>query len=529
MDKQEDPDNKSKNIAEDAVSASGDSGVERSTGTGSPDGRDEQNASMENILGDEGFVLAPEELPTMQWSDVYAELAEFEDLDIDSSPLEPAASKPRTQSSATGPLEGLEDAMAWLEELAAGQGIPIDEMPTQISAKPDVEQLPSKKEPQSSDLADDKQDDFTLIVDSDPMAWLEQLAVDQSSPLEELPSVADRLLASEIVSQPAIPPDSTINDPYDIDEALEYLEQEAAKQGVDLSTVEFDASQPLDRLKAALTIVDNLALIGLAARSAVLEETKQTDEVASTQLPAEPHVPAEQPVEVDITEEDLDHGEAVEFTLLPEADDSTDSVATTTVNDLSNEMPDDPHEALNWLSAMGDMDDDTEAAVIVEEDTIASAQVRDPSASGEVEPEKELLTEDSGQFDDNVLHEMPDDPDEAVAGMENLARQREQNTSAVVKEQPSEKAPPPAAHEPAANQKAALVALDDGDLEKAFAPVQAILDDDAATPELVGALEEAVEQHQDSPRLLRLLGDAYMQIGEVDKAVATYRKGFDHL
>jgi tetratricopeptide (TPR) repeat protein len=204
-------------------------------------------------------------------------------------------------------------------------------------------------------------------------------------------------------------------------------------------------------------------------------------------------------------------------------------VATTTVNDLSNEMPDDPHEALNWLSAMGDMDDDTEAAVIVEEDTIASAQVRDPSASGEVEPEKELLTEDSGQFDDNVLHEMPDDPDEAVAWMENLARQREQNTSAVVKEQPSEKASPPAAHEPAANQKAALVALDDGDLEKAFAPVQAILDDDAATPELVGALEEAVEQHQDSPRLLRLLGDAYMQIGEVDKAVATYRKGFDHL
>jgi len=528
MDKQEDPGNKSKNIAANDVPVDGDSGVQRSAGTGSPDSHDEEIAAEESMLGDEGFVLAPEELPTMQWSDVYAELAEFEDLDINSSPPKPAAPQPRSQSSAAGPLEGLEDAMAWLEELAAGQGIPIDEMPTLVSTKPNLVELPAKKESQVSSRDDDEQDDFALAVDSDPMAWLEQLAVDQSSPLEELPSVADRLLASDIVSQPAIPPDSTINDPNDIDEALHYLEKAAVKQGVDLSKVEFDANKPLDNLKAALTIVDGLALTGLAARTGVREDEKQTEEISGAQPAPESRVPAEQPAEVDIIEEELDYDEAVALTLLPEVDDSPDSVATTKANDLSAEMPADPHEALNWLSAMGDMDDVDQVAVVVEEDTIASGKGHEQAASEEAESEKELHSEAAGKFDDNVLQEMPDDPDEAVAWMENLARLGEQDSAASGKKQSPEIAAPPV-DAPGLDQKGALAALADGDLEKAFAPIQTILDHDAATPELVKALQEAVEQHEDSPRLLRLLGDAYMQIGEIDKAVATYRKGFDHL
>ncbi len=534
MTKQEDPGKKSKDIAEDEVRDGGDGGVESTAPAGSSDGRDEKITAAENEPGGEDFQLAPEELPTMQWSDVYAELAEFEDLEINSTPPGPASSPTKPQSSETGPLDGLEDAMAWLEELAAGQGMPIDEMPTLVSTRPDAADLPPKEEPRAGEPDGDEQDALAISEDSDPMAWLEQLAVDQSSPLEELPSVADRLLASEIISQPAIPPDSTINDPRDIDEALKYLEQEAEKHGIDLSAVEFDANQPLDNLKAALSIIDGLALTGLAARSAVAEKEDAADVIEDAQASIEPEILIELFDEVPDEVDDADDKESesagiVDTSLLAEEGEEAGPGDRKKEADLSAGMPDDPDEALEWLIAIGETDEDTPVDVIVEQDTVAIEADQEPPGEETVD-EKEMPAEDAGQFDGSVLKQMPDDPDEAVAWMEKLARQGTQDVDDAGEEQSSkEKRPSRSAGPAAADEEATLAALAGGDLEEVVVPLQAILDNDAVTPELAAALENALEQHQDSPRLLRLLGDAYMQIGQVDKAVATYRRGFDHL
>jgi cytochrome c-type biogenesis protein CcmH/NrfG len=76
---------------------------------------------------------------------------------------------------------------------------------------------------------------------------------------------------------------------------------------------------------------------------------------------------------------------------------------------------------------------------------------------------------------------------------------------------------------------AAQSGSDAGDVEETLRLLQKVLDNEGPSTKLVEELQNAAERHPDSPGLLRLLGDAYMQMGEVDKAIATYRRGFDHL
>lgn len=449
-----------------------------------------------------GYGIKPEELPTMQWSDIDAELAEFEALDGGGLSDSPTTGKNPESSVETGPLDGLEDAMSWLEQLAAGQGMPIDEMPTLVTAQPVAENLP--EEPvESAEAASEELHQMPaaeLEIDSDPMAWLEQLAVDQSSPLQELPSVADRLLASEIISQTEIPPESTINDPYDVDQALSYLEQLAVAQGLDLSVVAFDAEQPVDSLDEALAIIDGMALAGLVTTSVVERQAVSDSGEEAVAVVVEEKAPED----------------------LPERD---------SPSDLSVEMPDDPQQALDWLSDFGE-ESDGPAIAIVEEADISAPRV-DLAESDAVEAisitesdliELEKASVDS-QIDSDVLQEMPDDPDEAVAWMENLANRGSQADS-VENEAPAVSGLTSKQSESLLEARAAL---DGGDLDQSVSIYKTILEEDEAADELLVALEEAAASHTDSPALLRLLGDAYMQAGEVDRAIATYRKGFDHL
>ncbi len=502
MDEQEVTENSSEDSAEDQLHDSAEiifplpepeePGAEQSAA-----GLDERDDA-----GEPGFTIKPEELPTMQWSDIDAELAEFEALEGGSVAHRAATGGRSTGSAETGPLDGLEDAMSWLEQLAAGQGMPIDEMPTLVTAQPVEENLPQEL-PENPEMASEElyqAPAAELPIDSDPMAWLEQLAVDQSSPLEELPSVADRLLASEIISQTEIPPESTINDPYDVDQALSYLEQLAVAQGLDLSDVSFDREQPVSSLDEALSIIDGMALAGLVATSMAGRQARsQNNREAAAVI-----------VEEDARQE------------LPKKD---------PLSDLSAEMPADPQQALDWLSDFGEEGDEPSAAIVEEADTVAPTADLSESSVGDaiVISESDLVELEKAsvesQIDNDVLQEMPDDPDEAVAWMENLASRGSQSASA--------RDDVAAAPGPAVGSSKSLLeardALERGELKQAISLYQVILEEDSVSDELLAALEEAAALHADSPGLLRLLGDAYMQNDEVDKAIATYRKGFDHL
>lgn len=504
MDEQEVPDNSSEEISKDKLRDSDDF----AQASGPAEGQEEENIGHGDSSPGSGFAPPPEEMPTMQWSDVYAELAEYENRgnESDESNQDTAASASEPQQSGqTGPLEGLEDAMSWLEQLAVGQGMPIDEMPTLVTEQTVAEIQPSDEDAGAEKLSNDDDVALTLELDSDPMAWLEQLAVDQSSPLEELPSVADRLLASEIISQTDIPPNSTINDPYDVNQALTYLEQLAGVQGVDLSHISFDSEQPVDSLASALAIIDGLALAGLAANSGTSENEKEIAEKDMTPVAIEDNEPLEQ-------------SKPEQF------------------SDLSTDMPDDPQEALDWLSNLGEETEDSSMEVTQEADTVGPRlETHDPGlAKIDSDPAAPEHPEEDLQIDADALEEMPEDPDEAVAWMEDLAIRGPQKATAETGEPVSRNEPASSSASGSSSARsesllAAQAALDSDDLDQAISIYQTVLDEGNAPDELVGALENAVEVQENSPGLLRLLGDAYMQNGEVDKAISTYRKGFDHL
>ena len=495
MDEQEVPEDSSEEISidgsdnkDDALSPSSDAQSSPSEPINKLEGKGINNeADKEEI----GISTAPEELPTMHWSDVYAELAEFEKAqNIDDHHDEQF---PEHQpASDSRPIEGVEEAMNWLEELAAGQGIPIDEMPTLVTNQPKPD-ASSKKGAESEPLSDPESSTEAIEMDSDPMAWLEQLAVDQSSPLEELPSVADRLLASEIVSQNEIPPSSTINDPYDIDRALTYLEQLAVAQGIDLSRVSFDANQPVNSLNSALAIIDRLALAGMATPQNT-PEARSVDDEDETRIP-------------------VNEGDGI---------DETSSVDEWSM--VSSNMPDDPQQALDWLGVIDSTHDSDAIEVVLEDDTLATKG--DKTAQVPAEEEEMPIGVD-------VLHEMPEDPDEAVAWMEDLAMRKFKKPAPKaedIKIEDDEDSPPtPQPSSSMSDQTAETRANPSGsDLQTTIAKYQKIIDEESVTEGDVETLEAFIESHGESPKLFRLLGDAYMQIGQTEKAIATYRKGFDH-
>ncbi|MFZ0546777.1 MAG: hypothetical protein WAM60_15125 [Candidatus Promineifilaceae bacterium] len=92
-----------------------------------------------------------------------------------------------------------DEAMAWLERLAADQGVPYEELPSLSGASEATETIIEAA------VADDAEPESVMESDvpDDPdeaMAWLEQLAAEQGAPLEELPSLS----ASEQEAQEAV-------------------------------------------------------------------------------------------------------------------------------------------------------------------------------------------------------------------------------------------------------------------------------------------------------------------------------------
>ncbi|HSH05203.1 MAG TPA: hypothetical protein VLL52_21995, partial [Anaerolineae bacterium] len=190
-------------------------------------GDDDLNWLEQVAAGEEEGV---EEPPTVAWADLEADDGMVpslagpdmgqvnDDLDLDSLDLGDAVGASlEADGGGVGDVpEDMDDAMAWLEQLAANQGAPLDELPTVMSMPtdetPTIDEatladttptapvgidLPSEPELEIPDLdaslaeMDGGGDDIGDIPDDmdDAMAWLEQLAARQGAPLDELPTV----------------------------------------------------------------------------------------------------------------------------------------------------------------------------------------------------------------------------------------------------------------------------------------------------------------------------------------------------
>lgn len=507
---------------------------------GPQDGRDNPDQSEAGPADDrldwlDGSFSSPpvEELPTLHWPS--GATAEEKDRDAHETP--PGAQRIKEQPAA--PPRNVADAMAWLEQMARGQSAPIDEMPTLVTPPDDQRSDPS--EVNAEDAIPDEQ--AHPESDSDPMAWLEQLAVGQVSPLEELPSVADRLLASEIVSQMDDGSDagiarvySAVHGPEQVAQAMSYLEQLAEAQGVEWSTVPLDLGGPVGSLEEALAVIDRIAL--LAAASATVEVPAQPQD--RSPLADQPTlVSRDRPEEVQVLHAS-DPGSQSQATAPREMDHR--AVALDQVedawDDLSARMPDDPQEALEWLATVAE-EELSSGIVMIEADTLPPTPV-----AGEPEEQEAPPAEgpDAAETDmaDFALDEMPDDPDEAMAWMRRLAASQPQQVIPPVRQRTDQSpaAAPLVEDEDVLDERPALPehtlrtarnAVRKGDVATVTALYKALLDSGADAALLIPDLESAVERVGLDARLLRLLGDAYSQAGQLDKAVEVYRRGFDQL
>jgi len=425
-----------------------------------------------------------EEMPTLQWPDVEAEDDAADGKQVVPGSPQSAGDVEATDGEPAQPPDDLEDAMLWLENLAKEQGTPIDEMPTLVSGGEREQDLPAS----TADVQNLEQIGETTpspILDSDPMAWLEQLAIDQSSPLEELPSVADRLLASEIVSQINKGSDEgatlepLASQPVELDDALKYLENQAKAQGISLDEVSFSQAELVESLDEDLNVLDQMVIAPIAT-TAVMGETDP------------PAVKNE-------------NGEW---------------------DDLSAQIPEDPDEALAWLGELAGEEDPSDSGT----DRFVLAK-----GAAAVAVAKLVQSEDEA-VDEEILEGMPDDPDEAMAWMEGLARQNEdapadQKISGATdeRERPTDEFPQDVDLVENEDILQARAALSSGDVRAATEQYRKLLDGGQGGPALINELENAVADQPEELELVQLLGDAYMQDGQLQKALRIYRKGFDHL
>ncbi|MDX1417799.1 MAG: hypothetical protein R3293_26595, partial [Candidatus Promineifilaceae bacterium] len=316
-----------------------------------------------------------EEMPTLQWPDDLSDVS-----NLDAIAIEQAAQQLNSEYSESLPVDeesqgDLENAMVWLEQLAAGQGTPLDEMPTLVSGGEIDEILPSEGDLDS--IVSEIPGRTTILADddSDPMAWLEQLAVDQSSPLEELPSVADRLLASEIVSQNDVDSSTSASlaklAPLSlmVEEALDYLERLALAGGIELDNVNIEQND--------LSTFD-------------AENLNDLDRLSKTAMT------------IDRLDEEAD---------LPARNENKSDW-----NELAGQIPDDPDEALAWLGALSEGVSDPQD----------SAELTDNPA---VYGTSDELEHADAAADINTFEQMPEDPDEAMEWMKALADQAEDKTN----------------------------------------------------------------------------------------------------
>ena len=150
--------------------------------------------------------------------------------------------------------------------------------------------------------------------------------------------------------------------------------------------------------------------------------------------------------------------------------------------------------------------------------------------------DEKVSDEESGAevIDADILEVMPDDPDEAMAWMVGLAAQNEgtvagdkASVEADEEEQPDGKISGDKSPEKREGITLARAALASGAVAAAAAEYRKMLDSGQGGPELIGELETAVAEQPDQPELVQLLGDAYMEDGQLQKAKKAYSKGFD--
>lgn len=434
---------------------------------------------LDRIASGEGSAI--EEPPTMRWGEPDAD----SDEEVPEQKKHTAAETPEVPEDA-------DEAMAWLEKLATRQGAPSEELT--------MAEAPTAAEIPEADVAAGDVNFATIPEDPDEaVAWLEQLAAQQGAPDEELTTVQEETydLVQEIAPAGDDELDSAIEElagiamPEDSDEALAWLGELA-----DLGEAEPEMAAP----DSGVAVVEEPPTPAVehdvvAARAeAEILFAQQTVDAAEVPATAEPDViPGE---ESDAGAEVVDVSETAETGADIAGSAELEAIGEQAVSEVpvgtdEDEVAAEDVEDLDWLDSL----DEGDAVSWLESESIAS----------EVE-----LTESEEEV-------------QAIAD--------EAEAAELPPEEPALEAPEYATVEAYDIERleVARSAVEAGDWIVAAKEYEALLDSGEGLPFLISDLETTVEVHEKQPILKRLLGDAYVRNGQLERAVDVYRQALDQL
>ncbi|MCL4871663.1 MAG: tetratricopeptide repeat protein, partial [Anaerolineae bacterium] len=394
--------------------------------------------------------------------------------------------------------EDMAQAMAWMNELIGDMALtppaaetpipPIeDNLPvTIISATPVVEDdsalnwldslatqdqpiavLPDLDKPFSVD--DLNPEPVTPQDEQAALAWLEQMADEQA---EDLTAVSDTITPSEddLLAELA-------DFPEDPDKAMDWLDQMAAQQS---------DGAPASVSTAPVVSEPPTPAVPVAVMDALVEVETKREKAKTGPLKPPPTPPTPEP-----TDED-----ELPFSLITEL----------AARDVTESLPD-------WLSL---------DAIESEEMSLSWLSGRDLDATGWLEAEAEMAEA------------------EPVVDLPFITP-----TEPIRDEPPPRRAPEPVFVPPTDSSFTFQANLDVGMDDKQFAAARqllqqrqyqeamqtysSLLESSPAVSPIITELEGAVDSHPSQPLLRRLLGDAYMRNGQLQKALETYRKALDQL
>jgi len=364
-----------------------------------------------------------------------------DDLDTPISAVDDAADE-EADDAAEAPEEVLEtivspvtepsepDDLGWLDQIAAGEAEPVVEEPTWDWEEPEPAAeipTPSFLDRDTTDVTTEPpelEDAETLadMVPEDPdeaMAWLERLAAQQGAPMDELPTLMSA--ASALADETAVEADESEEPPavakelpseiepepaFDSTEAMAWLEEMAVQEEdspeeqpvteleIPAESAAEAADEILDELLAALETSDVDADEDLLDTlfAEMVGETGALPEIEAEEEPA-PSVEAE-----------------LETPLLDEAE--------VPAEEADIDLPDDPDEMIAWLEQLAaQQETPAEEEAAVDEVEAALDEEPLPTAAPELDEVEETVVVE-------LDYDIPEDPDEAMAWLERLAAQQ---------------------------------------------------------------------------------------------------------
>jgi tetratricopeptide (TPR) repeat protein len=484
-----------------------------------------------------------------------------------------------------------DEAIAWLERLAAKQGAPAEELPTVKTVTPNMDAAP---ESGAGKFSLGEMDAGEIPEDPDEaMAWLEMLAAKEvantgegASPPSgdlELPVPSDAEPAPDV--EPTVEALSADLDealggslPSGLDEALDWLEELTIEPGEAVTT----PAEPLAVVEepptpAVAHQVDE-ALAGaelLFAEPDTREPGAEADQPADElqydeaedamawleQLAARQGAPIEELTTVDIELEEVAPDEGVVEELAGEIPGLEDDVSEETVAELELEVAEEPEsESEEAVIAAAD-------ETLVVPDVLARDAVLEVAETADmtvVEPvdvvhdvaEQDLERRMTVEEDKLEMALEPEAPEEDLAWLETLGAvdaQKWLEAEAAGSKEEAVAVSEPAADEGQAGDDGVLPEeptvlfgispkgpgsealaearqeMEDGHFDTSLTKYAALVEDGQFLAFLIDDLEAVSDQRGPEPGLQRVLGDAYARNGQLRKALESYREALANL